>query len=347
MSELRKDPVSKRWVIFSPERAYRPSDYKPKDEMKNEENKEKKFCPFCSGNEEKSGEELLVYPKIAGRKPNSPNWWIRVLENKYPALRPGEGLEKKGVGIYDRMRGLGRHEIIVECEEHKKCISELDLQQIEKIIWAYRDRYVEIAQNRDMKHILIFKNYGKEAGASLEHSHSQLIATPVVPKRVETEIKGCKDYFKFRDRCVYCDIVSQEMLDRERIIEENDDFMSFNFFASKLPYETWIMPKEHNAYFGTITKRQITSFAKILKNVLLRIKATLGDVSYNMVLHTSPINIHENTEDIFHWHLEIMPKLTKIAGFEWGTGFYVNPVLPEEAAKELRKVNLDSNLGNK
>lgn len=333
MSEFRKDPVSKRWVIFSPERAYRPNDYVKEEE---EEEEEKSYCPFCSGNEKKSGEEILVYPKLPNREPNSPGWWVRVLENKYPALSYREKLEKKGIGIYDKMVGLGRHEIVVETEAHVKCISDLTIQEIEKVILAYRDRYLDISQNKDIKHILIFKNYGEEAGASLEHSHSQLIATPVVPKRVETEIKGASDYYKFRDRCVFCDIISQEILDQERIIEENEEFISFNFFASKLPYETWIMPKIHNAFFGTISKKQIKELAKILKNVIKRIKVTLGDVDYNMVLHTSPVNISTNTEEIFHWHLEIMPKLTKIAGFEWGTGFYINPVLPEEAAKNLR-----------
>lgn len=340
MSEFRKDPVSKRWVIFSPERAYRPSDYLKKDKIE-EEKEENQYCPFCSGNEKKSGDEILVYPKLPNREPNSPGWWVRVLENKYPALRPKEKLEKNGIGIYDKMIGLGRHEIIVETEAHKKCLSDLTCAEIEKVILAYRDRYVEIAQDKDIKHILIFKNYGKDAGASLEHSHSQLIATPVVPKRVETEINGAKDYYKFRDRCVFCDILSQEILDKERIIEENDEFLAFNFFASKLPYETWIMPKVHNAFFGTISKKQMKELAKILKNVISRINNTLGKIDYNMVLHTSPVNVSTKTDEIFHWHLEIMPKLTKIAGFEWGTGFYINPVLPEEAARSLREAKID------
>lgn len=340
MSEFRKDPVSKRWVIFSPERAYRPNDYKTKEDCKKTE-EENSYCPFCSGNEKKSGEEILVYPKQPNREADSPGWWVRVLENKYPALKAKDKLEKKGIGIYDKMDGLGRHEIVVETEGHIKCISELSPTEIEKVVLAYRDRYVEISQDKHIKHILIFKNYGKDAGASLEHSHSQLIATPVVPKRVETEIKGAYDYYKFRDRCVFCDIISQEILDKERLIEENDEFIAFNFFASKLPYETWIMPKVHNAYFGTINKKQIKELAKLIKNVISRIKKTLGDVDYNMVLHTSPVNISTKTDEIFHWHLEIMPKLTKIAGFEWGTGFYINPVLPEEAAKNLRNAILN------
>lgn len=337
MSEFRKDPVSRRWVIFSPERSYRPNDFK-NDERKDKSNE---YCPFCSGNEKKSGNEILVYSKIPNREPNTPGWWIRVLENKYPALRSEKSLEKKGIGIYDKMDGLGRHEIFVECEEHVGCISDLSLVQIEKVILAYRDRYVEIASDKNIKHILIFKNYGEDAGASLEHSHSQLIATPVVPKRVETEIEGAKTYYNFRDRCVYCDILDQEIIDKERIVEENEEFLAFNFFAGKVPYETWIMPKQHNAYFSTISKSQIKDLARILKRVIKRIKICLGDVDYNMVLHTSPVNTNNRIDDIFHWHLEIMPKLTKIAGFEWGTGYYINPVFPEDAGKALRDVILD------
>lgn len=344
MSEFRKDPVSKRWVIFSPERAYRPSDYR-KDELKDGE-KEPDFCPFCSGNEQISGDEILVYPKTHNRKPNTSDWWIRVLENKYPALTPDKNLEKQGIGIYDKMKGIGRHEIIVETERHARCIAELSYSEVEKIIMAYRDRYVEISRDKDIKHILIFKNYGKEAGASLEHSHSQLIATPVVPKRVETEIKGANDYYKFRDRCVFCDIVSQELLDKERIIEESDEFVAFNFFAGKVPYETWIVPKKHESNFGLLTRKELKELAKMLRNVLRRIKIVLGDVDYNFVMHTAPLNTNHNIEQVFHWHLEIMPKLTKIAGFEWGTGFYINPVLPEIAAKNLREVEAEELLND-
>ena len=337
MSEFRKDPVNKRWVIYSPERAYRPTDFKSEEKQEHE----KGYCPFCSGNEKKSGDEILAYAKKPDREPNTPGWWVRVLENKYPALHLGDNLKKKGIGIYDKMDGLGRHEIIIETEEHVKCISDLSQVQVEKVILAYRDRYVEIASDKNIKHILIFKNYGEDAGASLEHAHSQLIATPVVPSRVETEILGANDYYKFRDRCVYCDILDQELIDRERIIDENDEFLAFNFFAGKVPYETWIVPKHHNAYFSTISKGQIKDLAKIIRRVIKRIKLHLGDVNYNMVLHTAPVNTSNRIDDIFHWHLELMPKLTKIAGFEWGTGYYINPVFPEDAAKMLREIELD------
>lgn len=337
MSEFRKDPVSKRWVIYSPERAYRPSDFKAEEEVY----EKPKYCPFCSGNEKKSGDEILAYAKRPDREANSPGWWIRVLENKYPALKTSDSLKKKGIGIYDKMDGLGKHEIFIETEDHIKCISELSQTQVEKVILAYRDRYVEIATDKNIKHILIFKNYGEDAGASLEHSHSQLIATPVVPKRVETEINGAFDYYKFRDRCVYCDIIDQELIDKERIIDENEEFLAFNFFAGKVPYETWIMPKTHNAYFSTISKGQIKELSRMIRRVIKRIKLHLGDVNYNMVLHTAPVNTSTRIDEVFHWHIELMPKLTKIAGFEWGTGYYINPVFPEDAAKRLREITME------
>jgi len=338
MSELRKDPVSRRWVIFSPERAYRPKDYSNSKEDNEEKGKEKKFCPFCEGNETKSGEELLAYDRIPGRKPNTPGWWVRVLENKYPALKNEEDLGKKGVGIYDKMNGVGHHEIIVETPKHHRCLSQLKNNEVEKVIWAYRDRCIAIKEDPRMKQILIFKNYGEEAGASLEHSHSQLIATPVVPKKVETELSGARHYYNFRDRCVFCDILTQELSDKERIVEENENFVSFVFFAGRFPYETWILPKRHSGSFENITKKEVISLAVIFKNTLLRIRKALNDTDYNFVIHMLPLD--GEGEHYYHWHIEIMPKLTKVAGFEWGTGFYINPVLPEDAAKILREVDL-------
>lgn len=338
MSELRKDPVSKRWVVFAPERGQRPHDYKEEDKKKHFTEDTAK-CPFCEGHESFSGEELMAYEKIPGRHPDTPGWWIRVLENKYPALREEEELGKVGAGIYDKMNGIGHHEIIVETPMHYRCLSELKYSEVEKVVWAYRDRYLEIKEDPKMKYILIFKNYGKEAGASLEHAHSQLIATPVVPKRVDEELDGAKNYYKFRDRCVFCDIVSQELSDKTRIVEENDSFVSFVFFAGRFPYETWIVPKKHNSNFENISKKEVSNLANILKNTLTRMKKVLNDPDYNFVLHTLPITWE--SDYYYHWHIEIMPKLTKVAGFEWGTGFYINSVLPETAAESLRNVEIE------
>ncbi len=338
MSELRKDPVSRRWVIFAPERAYRPKDYAD-EEIKRDEKEELARCPFCEGKEAVAGEELLAYETIPGRKPNTPGWSVRVLENKYPALKDEEEDGKKAEGIYDRMNGVGRHEIIVETPTHFSCITELKYSEIEKIIWAYRDRYVEIKKNEEIKYILIFKNYGKEAGASLEHSHSQLIATPVIPNRVETELSGARHYYDFRDRCVFCDIVAQELSDRKRVIEENESFISFVFFAGRFPYETWILPKKHKSNFEDIKKKEVALLAEILKNTMYRIKKALNNPHYNFVIHTLPTN--GQGANYYHWHIEIMPKLTKVAGFEWGSGFYINPEVPERAAENLRKIEIE------
>ncbi|NLK63154.1 MAG: galactose-1-phosphate uridylyltransferase [Fusobacteria bacterium] len=339
MSELRKDPVSKRWVIFSEERGNRPNQYDKENEEEHNSTEDISKCPFCEGKEKKSGDEILAYEKIHNREPNSPGWWVRVLENKFPALTSKGATLKKGVGIYDKMSGNGRHEIIVETPKHYDNLPDLGENEIEKVIYAYRDRYTDIAKDNNIKYILIFKNFGRDAGASLEHSHSQLIATPVIPKKVETELHGAKDYYRFRDRCVFCDIITQELADNERIIEENELFISFVYYAGRFPYEIWILPKQHSAKFELINKKEVKDLASILKNTLQRVKKLLGNPHYNFVIHTLPIK--ENDTFYFHWHIEIMPKLTKVAGFEWGTGFYINPVLPEVGAKYLRECKID------
>jgi len=334
MSELRKDPVSRRWVIFSPDRAHRPVDVKDKSDEHTQE--DIKNCPFCEGKEKIAGAEILAYDKVLGRKPNTPGWWVRVLENKYPALESQENLEKKAEGIYDWMNDLGRHEIIVETPNHFIQLPDLTEEEIEKVLLSFKERYYNIKNNPNIEFILIFKNYGKEAGASLQHSHSQLIATPVVPNRVKEEVKNSKEYYSFRDRCIFCDIVTQELSSKKRIIEENEDFVSFVFYAGRFPYETWILPKEHASNFEDTSIEKIRSLAEILKKTLTKIQKALNDTPYNLVFHTLPVKMKD--KEYFHWHIEIMPKTTRVAGFEWGSGFYINPILPEDAAKILNGV---------
>mgnify|MGYP001767560036 FL=1 len=186
---------------------------------------------------------------------------------------------------------------------------------------------------------MIFKNHGREAGASLVHSHSQLIATPIVPKRVAEEIAGAAEYYRFRERCVYCDMVNQETLEGTRVVEENSDFVAFEPFAARFPFETWIVPKVHSHNFGEISATQIESFSIILKNTLLRIYKALDNPPYNFMLHTGIRGIDESNH--YHWHLEIVPRLTRVAGFEWGSGFYINPMPPEHAAMYLREVSTE------
>jgi UDPglucose--hexose-1-phosphate uridylyltransferase len=329
--ELRKDPVTGRWVIIATERAKRPNQY-----LKIEEERKGGFCPFCPGNESHTPPEVLSY-RPRETAPNTEGWWVRVVPNKFPALQPDGELKRSGEGIYDRMTGIGQHEVLIESPSHENTYADFDERQIEEILWAFRDRFVELRKDRRMRYIMIFKNWGREAGASIEHPHSQIIALPVVPKRVIEELQGASRYYDFHDRCVFCDIISQELRDNRRTIVSNDTFVSFIPFAPRFPFETWILPKEHTPFFSDIQKNEVVDLARIMKQTFSLLKKALNDPPYNFVIHTTPF---ESTGDIhsYHWHIEIMPKLTKVAGFEWGTGFYINPTPPEEAAEFLRRL---------
>ena len=329
MPELRKDPITGRWVIISSERAKRPHDF-AQDTVKRKGG----LCPLCPGNERMTPQEVFAV-RGDGSSPNQPGWKIRVVPNKFPALMI-EGDQGKGAeGIYDRMNGVGAHEVILETPDHDKDMFDFDIKDVENVIIAYRQRVLDLKQDTRFKYVLIFKNHGQEAGASLEHSHSQLIALPIVPKRVSEEMVGGYNYFRFRDRCVYCDIVDQELSGKERMVDENADFVSVAPYAPRFPFETWIVPKEHRAIFESIDDGEISSFAEILLLTLRRLNDVLSNPPFNYVIHASPFNVGE--VEHYHWHLEIIPKLTKIAGFEFGSGFYINPTPPEEAARYLRE----------
>jgi len=332
MPELRKDPVIKRWVIIATERAKRPHDFKrEKEEIK------AGFCPFDYGNEHTTPPEIFAF-RPPDTEPNTPGWWVRVVSNKFPALNPQLEIERYGVGMYDAMTGFGFHEVIIETPDHFASLATLDYKQVQEVVWAYKIRYNQLKKDDRIKYILIFKNHGRDAGASLQHPHSQLIALPIVPKRVEEELQGSKEYYDYKERCVFCDMIREEKRDKERIIEENEFFVSFAPFASRFPFETWILPKKHNHDFGEITEEEVKFLAKILKNTLYRIYTALDNPPYNMMIHTAPTNGEGKKH--YHWHIEIVPRLTKVAGFEWGSGFYINPTPPENAAKFLREVEI-------
>ncbi|MEW5925636.1 MAG: galactose-1-phosphate uridylyltransferase [Candidatus Zixiibacteriota bacterium] len=332
MPEFRRDPIMGRWVIISTDRGKRPSSYGnlPKQE-------EPKMCPFCPGNESSTPPEVAAYRKD-GSEPNKPGWFLRVISNKYPALRIEGNLDREPKGIYDKMNGIGAHEVIIEYPDHAKDLADLSVKEIKNVLWMYRDRTLDLQRDRRFKYILIFKNHGEAAGASLEHTHSQLIATPIIPKKVEEEINGAKRYFNFKERCIFCDIVRQELTDKERIVNDYGDFISFEPFASRFPFETWIMPKQHISHLIDFSDDVFIYLAEALKDTLNRIRVALNNPPFNFILHSAPIG--KEYDDVFHWHIEIIPKLTRIAGFEWGSGFYINPTLPEDAATFMRNVDL-------
>ena len=332
MPELRKDPITSRWVIISTERGRRPHFLEMEPPHKSDG-----FCPFCPGNEDKTPPEVLAYRPNSG-PPNSPGWSLRVVPNKFPALQIEGDLDRKGEGMYDKMRGIGAHEVIIENPDHLATISQLPEQKVEEILWAFRDRILDLKKDRRFRYILIFKNHGAAAGATLEHPHSQLIATPIVPKRVREEVDGAKEYFSYKERCIYCDIITQEREQGARLISENEDFVVIAPFAPRFPFETWILPKAHDSFYEDGQKRVYVNLARSLRDTLLRIEKSLSHPPYNFIIHNTPF--HENQRDSYHWHLEIMPKLTRVAGFEWGTGFYINPTPPEDSAKFMREIDL-------
>ncbi len=333
MPELRKDPITGRWVIISTDRARRPSDFV----RESVQIKGNGFCPFCYGNETKTPPEVLVYGRN-GSGANTPGWSVRVVPNKFPALGIEGDLNREGEGLFDRMNGIGAHEVIVETPDHRSTLATLPNQAVESVLYAYRDRVLDLKKDRRFRYILIFKNHGEAAGASLEHTHSQLIALPIVPKRVLEEVDGAKHYYEAKERCIFCDMIRQEVESSVRMIAENDHCVALAPYAPRFPFETWLLPKQHSSAFELQDGVAYASTAALLRDLLRRIDAVLDHPAYNYVLHSSPLG--EETNDHYHWHIEMMPKLTKVAGFEWGTGFYINPSPPEESARFLREAEL-------
>ncbi len=330
MPELRKDPITGRWVIIATDRAKRPSDFaREKVQIKGTS-----FCPFCTGNESKTPAEIFAH-RQDGSPRNAPGWTLRVVPNKFPALGIEGSLDRQGEGLYDMMNGIGAHEVIIETPDHRMTLATLPVSRVEAVLWAYRERILDLKKDRRFKYMLVFKNHGEAAGASLEHTHSQLIALPVVPKRVSEEVHGAREYYGYKERCIFCDIIRQEAESGVRVVSENSDFIALSPFAPRFPFELWIVPKVHLSAFENSQKREFEQLAAMLKDMLVRLDKVLDYPAYNYIIHTSPVA--EPTDDYYHWHLEIMPKLTKVAGFEWGTGFYINPTPPEESAKFLRE----------
>ncbi|MFA5096635.1 MAG: galactose-1-phosphate uridylyltransferase [Candidatus Omnitrophota bacterium] len=332
MSELRRDPIGGRWVIVDADHSRAP------EEFKHERNVFRGgTCPFCYGNESMTPPEIESF-RDSSTAPNTPGWQVRVVPNKFPALQIEGDIQRRGAGIYDMSNGVGAHEVLIETPYHQKDISDLLNPEIESFISMYCRRSIDLTRDRRFKYIMVFKNYGAAAGASLEHPHTQLVALPMVPKSVMEEIKGAQNYFEYRERCIFCDMIRQELQEQERIVLENKYFISFCPFVSRFPFEVWIIPKKHNGYFCHLSLEEVPFLAEILKETIARLKKVFPDLSYNFIIHSAPINSSgDDGVEYYHWHIEFMPKLTRVAGFEWGSGFYIVPTPPEAAARYLRE----------
>ncbi|MFA5410459.1 MAG: galactose-1-phosphate uridylyltransferase [Candidatus Omnitrophota bacterium] len=331
MSEIRRDPIVARWVIVDTDHPNKPEDFEyeqyiPKGGL----------CPFCYGNEAMTPPEVDSF-RHHGTAPNTSGWQVRVVPNKFPALQIEGEIDRRGEGIYDLSNGVGAHEVLIETPYHDKDISDLLNEEVEKVIQMWCRRALDLVKDKRFKYIMLFRNYGKAAGASLEHPHTQIVALPMVPKNVAEEITGAYHYFEYRERCIFCDIIRQESQEKERIILENKYFISFCPFVSRFPFEIWIVPKKHSSYFCHMPHEEIPALASILRETIAKVKKVFVNLSYNFILHSSPVNGDGGVE-YYHWHIEFMPKLTRVAGFEWGTGFYLDSTSPELAAKYLKAV---------
>lgn len=343
MSELRHDPLQHHWVIIAGERARRPSDYSVEVKTQSAE-----FCPFCSCNEDKTPPEIYAVREGYGA-PNSPGWQIRVVPNKYPALRVEGELERIAVGLYDRMNGIGAHEIVIETPEHMLQMADFTAAHLALVLRVYRDRMRDLMQDKRLQYLVVFRNYGESAGTTLSHPHSQIIAMPILPSTIQTEIRSACEYYYRRERGIFCDIIHQELDDGSRIVIENDHYVVLAPYASRSPFELMLAPRRHQHDFTAISDSECKELAVVLKQTLGKLRTALNDPPFNLMIHTAP-NLTDksvwykefpNIKDGYHWYIEIVPRLTKSAGFEWGTGFHINPTPPESAAEFLRQIPLE------
>lgn len=341
MSELRWDPMKLHWVIIATERGRRPRDFQVEPEAG-----EVTSCPFCYGNEDKTPTEIFAIRP--GGPANTPNWQVRVVPNKYPALRIEGELKSRGYGLYDVMNGIGAHEIIIETPDHNRGLADLTSAEITNVLIAYRTRYIDLRRDARFRYMVLFKNHGMRAGATLSHAHSQLIAVPLTPPVAATELRICREYYENKERCIVCDLIEFELSCGDRVVREFANFVILTPYASCFPFELRLYPKRHSHDFAMMDDGQLAEMAVALKEMLFRLKSVLKDPPYNFILHTAPPSQHRlgkpeywsSIEYDYHWHIELVPRLTQIAGFEWGTGFYINPTSPEDAAAFLRDAGI-------
>lgn len=333
MPEMRRDPVNGRWVIIAPDRADRPHDFHhlPRSEG------DGPVCPFCAGNESETPPEIAAL-RPAGSAADAPDWRARLVPNRYPALQWNGESEESGDSLHRRMTAAGSHEVLIETPCHEEGLADMDPGHIASMLLLCRDRMAELLADKRIRHVMFFKNHGAKAGASLSHSHSQLIALPVTPKHALEELAGAARYHRKTGRCIYCSMIEDEEKDGELVVDRSDGFTALAAFAPRKPYETWIIPRRHLACFERAGDGEVRDLALLLKRLLTRMRVLLKSPPFNLVLHTAPRG--GGNRESYHWHLELLPEFTWIAGFEWGAGVYISHVTPEIAATKLRSVDI-------
>lgn len=335
-SELRQDIVTGDWVVIATGRAKRPEDFSKSEysTQKLSADLDVDDCLFCDPAGSGQEKDVLIYLKSDG------DWTLQVFPNKYPAFSRGKVPRSLEEGPYFAMTGTGYHEVIVT-KDHHKHLPDLEIVEVAEVIDAFQDRYLDLMKKKSVNYITIFHNFGKEAGASIAHPHSQLIAIPVISPYIKQELDGAEIYYKSLRKCVYCEMAEYEKKVEKRIVAENDGFIAFCPFASRSAFEIWVMPKKHSPYFERINDEDKVKLGEVLKKSLTAIKGTINNPPYNFYIHTSPCDGKDYRH--YHWHIEILPHTSTWAGFELETGIEISMIQPEESAKALRG-SLNNNL---
>lgn len=333
---LRFDVTTNDWVIYAPSRALRPDDFKHR--IAAPQAAANRPCPFCPGNEGLTPPEIVAVRE--GSPPNSAGWKVRVVPNKFPALRIEEEHRRNHNGnLFRSMGGCGAHEVIVESPEHRLPLALQSVEQIVLILRMMQDRYNDLMRDTRFQTIVIFKNHGPTAGTSLSHPHSQLIATPVTPRTLRNKLAIAAQHFDQTGECLYCSLLADELKEGKRVLAENAHFVAVLPFASHVPFEIWIFPRHRQSSFRWIDPSLLKPLAELLKLVLLKLHVGLADPDFNLTVHTAARG--DEDAEYFMWHVEILPRLSTPAGFELGSGMSINTVLPEEAAAFLKEVKIE------
>jgi UDPglucose--hexose-1-phosphate uridylyltransferase len=337
MPELRQNFFTKEWVIIATERAKRPEELAAKREAVNVPSFVES-CPFCPGNESKTPPEVMRFPANSGEP-----WAVRVIPNKFAALSCETQPNRSPHDVWRRIEGFGFHEVIIDSPDHATCMALLPDEHVANILHVYKQRYARLSMDRRINHVTIFKNHGIDAGASLQHPHSQLIATPVIPSQVRHRLHEALTYYDDEGKCMFCHMVEREAEAQTRIVEKSEHFVTVQVFAAATPFATHIFPLRHMASFGDISSAEIADLARVLRTLLAKIYVGLNNPDLNFTIRSGPSDYASARH--FHWYVSVIPRLTRVAGFELGSGMFINTVLPEAAAEFLRGVKVEKAVG--
>lgn len=336
MPELRQNILTKEWVIIATERAKRPKELARQVTPKPVAH-HVAACPFCTGNEDKTPPEILRVPA------ENSAWQVRVIPNKFAALaRDAEPLRTIHRSRHS-IGGFGVHDVIIETPDHAGAIALMEENNVANVLRVYKSRYDALSLDHRIAHVTIFKNHGIDAGTSLEHPHSQLVATPVISSQVRGRFQVALQHFDDYGECMFCQMMAEEIAEEDRVVMMTEHFIALEPFASPTPFATHIYPRRHMASFGDISATEITDLARMLKKILGKLYYGLGDPDFNYTLRCAPAELAG--VKYFHWYMSIIPRLTRVAGFELGSGMFINTVPPESAAEFLRNVKLESAVG--